>query len=65
MKIVAVDCMKAGADDYILKDNLSRLGTAIINSIKKAGLAKEKNQLKKNLEKVNKTSKSTINSSYW
>ena len=32
---VAVECLKAGADDYILKDNLSRLGPAIINSIKK------------------------------
>ncbi len=41
-EIVAVDCMKAGADDYILKDNLSRLGAAILNSIKKANLAKEK-----------------------
>jgi PAS domain S-box-containing protein len=39
---VAVNCMKAGADDYILKDNLSRLGLAITNSIKKAKLLKEK-----------------------
>jgi PAS domain S-box-containing protein len=41
-EIVAVDCMKAGADDYILKDNMSRLGSAILNSITKARLAKEK-----------------------
>jgi len=39
---VAVECMKAGADDYILKDNLSRLGPAIINSVKKSHIAKEK-----------------------
>jgi PAS domain S-box-containing protein len=39
---VAVECMKSGADDYILKDNLSRLGPAIINSIKKSKLAREK-----------------------
>jgi PAS domain S-box-containing protein len=32
---VAVDCMKAGADDYILKQNLSRLGEAIKSAIKK------------------------------
>jgi signal transduction histidine kinase/DNA-binding response OmpR family regulator len=39
---VAVDCMKAGADDYILKENLSRLGQALVNSINKAKLQKEK-----------------------
>ena len=39
---VAVECMKAGADDYILKDNPSRLGPAIVNSIKKSRLAREK-----------------------
>ena len=33
---VAVECMKAGADDYILKDNLKRLGQAL-----KAALAKK------------------------
>jgi PAS domain S-box-containing protein len=39
---VAVECMRNGADDYILKDNLSRLGPAIINSIKKLKLSGEK-----------------------
>jgi CheY-like chemotaxis protein len=37
---VAVECMKAGADDYILKENLSRLGTAITNSIIKSKTGK-------------------------
>jgi PAS domain S-box-containing protein len=32
---VAVECMKAGADDYILKNNLSRLVPAMVNSINK------------------------------
>lgn len=41
---VAVECMKAGADDYILKDNLSRLGPAISNSVKKIKLLKQKNE---------------------
>jgi PAS domain S-box-containing protein len=41
---VAVECMKAGADDYILKDKLSRLGPAILNSVKKSRLAKEKRE---------------------
>jgi PAS domain S-box-containing protein len=39
---VAVECMKAGADDYIIKENLSRLGQAIVNSILKSKLAREK-----------------------
>ena len=48
---VAVECMKAGADDYILKDSLSRLGSAIINSIKKIKLIKEKNSIEKELQR--------------
>jgi PAS domain S-box-containing protein len=48
---VAVACMKAGADDYILKDNLSRLGLAIVNSIKKSKLAKEKIAAEEELQK--------------
>jgi PAS domain S-box-containing protein len=38
----AVKCIKAGADDYILKDNLSRLGPAVVNSLNKAELLKQK-----------------------
>lgn len=48
---VAVDCMKAGADDYILKENLSRLGPAILNSIKKITLLKEKKAFQEELLK--------------
>jgi len=48
---VAVECLKAGADDYILKDNLSRLGPAIINSIKKSKLAREKKAAEEELLK--------------
>lgn len=39
---VAVECMKSGADDYILKENLARLGPAINNSINKLKLTSEK-----------------------
>jgi PAS domain S-box-containing protein len=38
----AVKCLKAGADDYILKDNLSRMGPAVVNSLNKAELLKQK-----------------------
>ncbi len=39
---IAVKCIKAGADDYILKDNLSRLGQAVVQSIRKSKLQNEK-----------------------
>jgi PAS domain S-box-containing protein len=39
---VAVECMKAGADDYVLKQNLSRLGTAIKSAISKRELLNQK-----------------------
>jgi PAS domain S-box-containing protein len=39
---VAVECIKAGADDYILKNNLSRLGLALVNSINNKELLKKK-----------------------
>jgi PAS domain S-box-containing protein len=39
---VAVECMKAGADDYILKDNLSRLGLSVVNAMNKAKVHREK-----------------------
>lgn len=48
---VAVECMKAGADDYILKENLSRLGPAVINSINKIKLLKEKKTAEEELHK--------------
>lgn len=38
----AVDIMKRGADDYILKDRLQRLPSAVMNSIEKRRLEQEK-----------------------
>lgn len=38
----AVDCMKAGATDYILKDSLKRLGSAIISAIEQRDLRKQR-----------------------
>jgi PAS domain S-box-containing protein len=48
---VAVECMKAGADDYILKENVSRLGSAVFSSIKKIKLLKEKQLAEQELYK--------------
>jgi PAS domain S-box-containing protein len=47
---VAVECIKAGADDYILKDNLSRLGHSVINAINKAKVLGEKNKAEAELK---------------
>src|SRR5690606_15239794 len=32
---IAVDCIKKGADDYILKSSLTRLPTSVLNALKK------------------------------
>ena len=48
---VAVDFIKAGADDYILKENLSRLVPAITASINKIKLANEKKTAEDELQK--------------
>lgn len=42
----AVTCIKSGADDYILKNNLSRLSSAIKSSLKKRMLESENNVIK-------------------
>jgi PAS domain S-box-containing protein len=47
---VAVECMKARADDYILKENLSRLGPAVINSINKIKLLNDKKTTEEELQ---------------
>lgn len=38
----AVECMKAGADDYVIKQNLKRLGEAIKGALEKKQLIREK-----------------------
>lgn len=39
---VAVRCMKAGADDYILKSTLKRLPSAVLNAVKKRDVERER-----------------------
>ncbi|HNY65836.1 MAG TPA: response regulator [Deltaproteobacteria bacterium] len=39
---VAVECMKAGAADYLIKENLRRLGPAVIAALEKYRLKREK-----------------------
>ncbi len=46
---IAVECMKLGADDYLLKKNLTRVGHAIISAIEKKRAVREKEIAEKNL----------------
>lgn len=46
----AVACIKAGADDYLLKDRLVRLPAAIRQSILQHNISKEKEETRKELE---------------
>jgi len=39
----AVACMKAGADDYVIKEHIKRLGPAILNAMKKKQIEFERN----------------------
>ncbi len=40
----AVNCIKAGADDYLLKDRLTRLGQAVVRALHEKNLREEKLQ---------------------
>jgi PAS domain S-box-containing protein len=57
----AVEAMKAGATDYIMKSNLSRLGPAIKRELKDYKIRlerkKAKKELKKSLEEIEKANK--------
>ncbi len=46
---VAVDCMKAGADDYVLKENIQRLGAAVQTALRNGSLRREKAVAEENL----------------
>lgn len=49
---VAVNCMKAGADDYILKQSIMRLGPAIKSAIEKKKILEDKKQAEKLLKSI-------------
>ena len=41
---VAVECMKAGANNYVLKENLKRLGPAVVHALEEGQLQMERRQ---------------------
>src|SRR5258707_7176510 len=48
---VAVECMKEGADDYILKSSLKRLPTAVLNAFEKIAIEKDKEKAEEALRR--------------
>jgi diguanylate cyclase (GGDEF)-like protein len=46
---MAVECMKAGATDYLLKDRLARLGHAVSQALERRRLIEEKRQAEQRL----------------
>jgi PAS domain S-box-containing protein len=49
---VAVDCVKAGANNYILKDNLKRLGPAIIHALEEKELLSARKQAEQKYQSI-------------
>lgn len=47
----AVAAMKQGAEDYLLKDRLERLGSAVAQTLEKKRLRNEKSQIEQHLQK--------------
>jgi signal transduction histidine kinase len=51
---VAVECMKAGADDYILKTSLKRLPQAVLNVLAKKRAEREKREAEEGLRSTSR-----------
>lgn len=47
---IAVECMKAGADDYLIKGNLTRLGSAVHGAIEKKSLSQKRREAEQALK---------------
>ncbi|HLF73706.1 MAG TPA: PAS domain S-box protein [Anaerolineales bacterium] len=48
---IAVDCMKAGANNYVIKENIKRLGPAVMHALEERRLLLERHQAEAALEK--------------
>lgn len=51
---VAVEAMRAGAQDYVMKDNLTRLIPAIDRELREAGLRRERREAEQTLRKLSR-----------
>ena len=57
---IAVECMKAGANNYILKDNIMRLGPALIHALEERQLLLERKQAEEALQNNEKRFRALI-----
>ncbi|MEE8340499.1 MAG: PAS domain S-box protein [Candidatus Neomarinimicrobiota bacterium] len=48
----AVECMKAGADDYVIKEHIKRLGPAAINALEKKKIEKKRKLAEREIRKL-------------
>src|SRR5207248_486620 len=60
---VAVDCIKEGADDYILKSSLKRLPSALVGALTRRDADAERNKAEKALRRREEYFRSLIDSS--
>lgn len=57
---VAIECMKAGADDYLMKRNLSKLGETVKSAIRKKEVVQQKNDAEKKLKESEEKYRSIV-----
>ncbi|HZJ24898.1 MAG TPA: response regulator, partial [Anaerolineales bacterium] len=57
---IAVDCMKAGANNYIIKENIKRLGPAVIHALEERRLLLERKKTEGTLENNEKRFRALI-----
>jgi putative nucleotidyltransferase with HDIG domain len=59
---VAIECMKQGASDYLLKDRLGRLGQAVERALQQKRLRKEKRQAEQEIQESQQFLESVLES---
>ena len=57
---IAVDCMKAGANNYIIKENIKRLGPAVIHALEERRLLLERKQAEEKYQAIFENSQEGI-----
>jgi len=50
---VAVECVKSGAADYVLKDNISRLGPIVKRALEEAEARRERKRMQEHIQHLN------------
>ncbi len=56
----AVDCMKAGAANYIIKENIKRLGMAVVHALEEKKVRIERDQKEKDLQESENRFRTTL-----